>query len=266
MPKIATQKATINSWLCYYGDTFGPRDYEHFDLVVLDGINHPPLSHSRPGSPLLLAYLSVGEVDEDNPIWFQAKGQPYLLKKNKFWNSWLVDVRAPAWHREVMAAANRIFNQDKEFDGLFLDTFDSSLSLLTADPIRFAGTRQALRQIILDLRRAHPGKLIAVNRGLPMLADIAKDINFVVMEDLYSMYDSKRQKYIRVDAKSRDTLLQQAEIGRRLNPALTILSLDYAAPNQHRMTEEAFAFSRQHGFIPYVSTYKLDQIFFHPGL
>jgi len=66
-----------------------------------------------------------------------------------------------------------------------------------------------------------------------------------------------------VDEKTRETLLTQVREGLQVNPKLTVLTLDYAGEGDRPLAMEAISFSRKHGFVPYVSTYKLDQIFFY---
>ena len=51
--------------------------------------------------------------------------------------------------------------------------------------------------------------------------------------------------------------------GLAANPALGLLSIDYADAGQPEMALEAIRFARSKGFIPYVSTVELDQIFFY---
>ena len=146
----------------------------------------------------------------------------------------------------------------------FLDTFDSSLDLLQGDGnIKYKGTRRALVDITKRIRKEYPDKYIAVNRGLPILPDIAKYIDFILAEDLYSYYDDISEKYVRVGKDTRDVLLEQIAAGMKENPDLTVLSLDYAEETQTDMIQEAIAFSKKRGFIPYISTYQLDEIFFH---
>lgn len=252
----------IKTWLCYYDDSQGPEAYSLFDLVVLDGHHHPPLVRASGSSPLFLGYLSVGEVEASGPLWSAASGQPYLVKRNEFWDSWIVDVRDPAWQQLVFENADSILSQG--FDGLFLDTFDSSLGLLEGDKGQaYQGTTEALRHILSTLRNKHPAKLLAVNRGLPALPSLAPLIDFVVIEDLFSYYADAEQGYVKVDAQTRDILLGQAAEGVRINPDLTVLTLDYADSDQIDLAREAIDFSRARGFIPYVSTIALDQVFFH---
>jgi len=254
----------VQTWVCYYGKVFGPRIYGQFDLAVLDSRHHPSLGRNGPGSrPILLGYVSVGEVHEESPGWSQAQHQPYLVRKNPQWNSWIVDVRSSEWRRVLFETA---FPQvmAEGFDGFFLDTIDSSLHLMeTEERASFQGTREALCGIVETLRSRYPGKLIAVNRGLPVLPAIASMIDFVVVEDLYSYYDGVGRGYVRVDEKTRDILLSQIRAGLQANPHLTVLTLDYAGEGERTLAMEAISFSRKNGFVPYVSTYKLDQIFYY---
>lgn len=257
------QGPEIRNWLCYYGTVFGPDIYSRFDLVVLDGHKHPPLKHTAERRPILLGYISIGEVDVKGPLWPLAEGKSYLVKKNAFWDSWIVDIRDPAWQGLLFEKAiPSILGQG--FDGLFLDTPDSSLSLLQGkDKKKFEGIEEALVGIVKRIRTTYPKKAIAINRGLPVLSAVAPYLDFVVVEDLFSYYAGHEKGYVKVDPESRKTLLTQVAGGLKANPGLIVLTLDYAGDGRIDLAREAIAFSREKGFIPYVSTYDLDQIFFY---
>ena len=51
--------------------------------------------------------------------------------------------------------------------------------------------------------------------------------------------------------------------GLALNSSLTVLTMDYAAADQPDLAREAIRFSRAQGYVPYVSTLELDQIFLY---
>ncbi len=254
----------IKNWLCYYGNTFGPDMYSRFDLVVLDGTTHPPLpDKDDKHKPIVLGYVNVGEVDTKSPFWSFAKDKPYLVKKDDFWDSWIVDIRDPSWQQFLFEIAiPSVIEQG--FDGLFLDTFDSSLSLLEGeDGEKFMGIEDALAKITMRIKAEYPEILVAINRGLPALPYFEEYIDFVVVEDLYSYYEDHDKGYIKVDDTSQKILLEQVSKGLRVNPDLVVLSLDYVSTEQMETAKNAISFSRKKGFIPYVSTYKLDQIFFY---
>ena len=235
----------IKNWLCYYSNRFGPEVYTQFDLAVFDGVHHPPLKKKKNGKPFLLGYVTIGEVDRDGTLWPSAKDKPFLIDTNDFWDSWIVDVRHPEWHRMLFEEAIPAV-LERGFDGLFLDTFDSPLGLLKGKNAgKHEGIDMALIDIARRIRKEYPDKFIAVNRGLPVLPAIAKVIDFIVVEDLYSYYNEKEKAYVRVDPNTRNILLSQVEAGLRENPDLTVLTLDYAEVHQAEMIKEAIVFSKK---------------------
>ncbi len=252
----------VRSWLCYYGSQWGPEVYKRFDLVVLDGAAPPPLPTNQKSRPILLGYVSLGEIGPHSPWWDDAEACRCFVKENPHWGSQMVDVRNRCWQdlflERMVPAVLR-----KGFHGVFIDTMDSCLELARENPQRFQGTRESLVEIIRRLRSSHPTLFIAVNRGLPILPEIAPLINCVVVEDLYSYYAGPERGYVRVPEETRRELLAWVEAGRKSNPNLLVLSLDYADPSQTELIREAIRFSKEKGFIPYVSTVLLDQIYFY---
>ncbi|SMC20098.1 extracellular protein [Desulfacinum hydrothermale DSM 13146] len=254
-----------STWLCYYGSQWGPDVYGQFDLVVLDGIHPPPLpdKKTKAGTPILLGYVSLGEIGDYSPWWQEAKQCACIVGYNDQWQSHVVDVRNPCWqdlflHKMVPAVLS------KGFDGLFVDTIDSSLALLQGDdPERFQGTDRAVLQIMARLRQEHPRAFIAVNRGLPLLARMASMIDGVVAEDLYSYYAGPEKGYTRVPREWQNQMLRWIAEARRVNPGLLVLTLDYADEDQPELIQEAIRFSKKRGFIPYVGPILLDKIYFH---
>jgi len=254
---------SIENWLCFYGGNALPEDYGRFDLVVFDSTFHPPLVRRADGGPVLLGYLSAAEVLEEGPFWSRVKDRGILLRQKPFWNSWVLDVRDPAWQDLlVREAAPRILDQG--FDGVFVDTLDSALGLeLWTDPSRFQGTCSTVVEWVRTLRRTFPDAVMAVNRGLPVLPDIAAALDAVVVEGLFSTYREDRSGYGPVSPDVRDLLLRQLEAGRAEHPQLPVLTLDYASEDQPGLAQKAIAHARTKGFIPYVSTISLDRIHDH---
>ncbi len=250
----------LQNWVCYYGNTRGEERYTRFDLAVLDGLNPPPLVR-HDGKPLYLGYVSIGEVHGSGPYWDLAQGRRFLVKENKAWNSWIVDIRDPQWQalllNEILPAVAA-----RGFDGFFLDTLDSALYLAEGkEGGKFAGVEQAAVELIGKMRKRYPEKLIAVNRGLRILPLLAGAIDFVIVENLYSYYDGKDDTHRRVDRETQDILLRQVRAGLAVKPMLTVLTIDYASPRDKTMADEAIAYSRERGFIPYVGNHLLDTIY-----
>lgn len=256
------QTGPLRTWLCYYGLEAPPVIYGRFDLVVFDATYHPVLKRRAGGGPVLLAYLSAAEVLEEGPWWSRAR-RSILVEKKPRWNSWVVDLRDPAWQEVlVREAVPRILDQG--FDGLFLDTLDSALALeLWGDARRFEGTVRAAVLLMKALRRTYPDAVIALNRGLPVLPQTAALVDVLVLEGLSSIYEGPETGYVRVDADVRGLLLEQLAGGLKMNPGLPVLTLDYAPEDRPGLLREAIAYARRKGFVPYVSTKNLDRIYEH---
>ena len=253
----------IRNWLCYYGMTTSPTDLNRFDLIVLDGTYHPPLPDRVNGKPVVLGYVSVAEVVHGGYFWPRVKDQPFLKKRNPVWGSWIVDVTHPKWQRFLLDTVMPAVVH-RGFDGFFLDNLDSGLGLPeSAGTHAFDQKKAVLVDLIQRIRTQYPHKRIAVNRGLSMLDDIAGFIDYAVIEGLYSTYSFSAKQYRRVDSYAQNLLLQQVSQGLRANPALTVLTVDYAPPDRPDLVHGAIAFSKSRGFIPYVGTIKLDSVFFH---
>lgn len=254
---------SLETWLCFYGGNAPPEAYGRFDLVVFDSTFHPPLVRRADGRPVFLGYLSAGEVLEQGPFWSFVKDRGILVHRKPFWSSWVLDVRDPAW-QELLLREGVPWILDQGFDGILVDTLDSALGLeLWTDPARFQGTREAVIAWVETLRRTFPDAVIAVNRGLPVLPDIAAALDAVVVEGLFSTCRDAGTGYAPVAPEVRERLLQQLEAGRSERPTLPVLTLDYASEDQPSLAQDAIAHARRKGFIPYVSTIHLDRIHHH---
>ncbi len=252
-----------DTWLCFYGLKADPEDYARFDLVVFDGTFHPDLARKRDGGPVILGYLSAAEVLEHGPFWPRVEGRNILVRKKPFWDSWVLDIRDQEWQDLlVQEAFPGILEQG--FDGVFLDTLDSALALeLWTDEPRFRGTQEAVIRLMETLRHAYPDAVTAVNRGLPVLPGIAGFMDFLVVEGLSSIYQGPESGYVPVGPETQDILLSQLDSGLGKFPKLPVLTLDYAPEGKPDLVRDAINFSRKKGFIPYVSTVKLDRIYTH---
>ena len=256
-------KPSLDTWLCFYGLEAPPEAYARFDLVVFDSTWHPDLVRREDGGPVILGYLSAAEVLEEGPFWPRAAGRDILVRKKPQWNSWVLDLRDPAWRDFlVREAVPEILEQG--FDGILLDTLDSALALeLWTDPARWRGTREAVIRLVEDIRRYRPDTLIAVNRALPVLGEIALSLDLLVLEGLSSVYGGPGTGYVPVAPEERARLLEWLEEGRAERPGLPVLTLDYAPEDRPDLVKNAVARARRKGFVPYVSTLELDRIFHH---
>jgi hypothetical protein len=112
-----------------------------------------------------------------------------------------------------------------------LDTLD------TADD--YPQAKPGLIQIVKDLRKNFPTKLLVQNRGFRLLEQTADSIDAVMFEDFSTTYDFDKKLY----------------------RGLVVLAMEYALPTQQNLIVRAYSRAKQYGFIPFVSTINLDQIF-----
>lgn len=254
---LAAGGPRVDNWVCFYGSKASP-SLARFDLVVLES-GHLPAPAKKNGKPIALGYVSLGEVGMDGRYWDVLKNEAFLLDKSEAWNSKLVDIRAPGWRAFVL---ERLVPDvlARGYDGVFLDTLDSSLYLEEQKPDDFSGMRQAALELMAAIREKFPDIPICVNRAAPLWQELAPKIQFVLAECLYGDYDFKNKRFVLASKADRAQLLSFAAQARRANPELVLLSLDYIAPKDNMGIKAAKAFSRKHGFIPYVSTPKLDTV------
>jgi polysaccharide biosynthesis protein PelA len=252
--------AGVRTWAVYYGAApEAARELARFDVVVLDPHGHPPLPLVKAHGSLVLTYVSVGEVNTRHPEFATIAGEPWVLAANPSWpDARGLDVRAAGYEqwlldRVVPAALAGPVN------GLFLDTADSALALERGEPKRYEGTARALERVLLELKRRHPRMLLMLNGGVPLAERLAEVVDGVALESVWTDYDFKAKAYrLRraEDAESRVALLERvAALG------LPVFTLEYMAAAGKPEPAEIIRRSRARGFVPYVSTIGLDQVF-----
>jgi polysaccharide biosynthesis protein PelA len=254
--------AGVRTWVVYYGAApEAARDLARFDVVVLDPHGHPPLPLVKRHGSLVLSYVSLGEVNTHHPEFAAIAGEPWVLAANPSWpDARGLDVGAPAYERWLLdrvvpaALAGPV-------NGLFLDTADAALARERVDPRRYAGAGRALERVLIELKRRNPRTLLLLNGGLPIAEPLARVIDGVALESVWTDYDFKAQVY-RVrpveEAEARAALL-----GRVAALGLPVFTLEYAAAGGGPGPAELIRRSRARGFVPYVSTIGLDQVSTH---
>jgi len=226
-------------------------------LIVLGGDPQiPPAQFPR--ETVRLGYLSVGEADPRRPYWNEVRAQPFLVEPDPAWpGNVRVDLRDPRW-RQILIGEEipRLFGQG--FDGLMLDTIDTAPYLEGKDPARFAGSRQALRELVKELRARFPGAPVLAN-GTAGLPDVAPDVDGFVVEGVFATYDVGRRLYRETTSAERDWKLgriaEAQAIARR--PVFTI---DYADVGDMVLAHWAESEAEERGFKPYVGVRELNTI------
>lgn len=229
-----------------------------YDLAILDPDTHPDLEPLK-GHVTLIAYVSLGEAETYRFYWETVKDRPWVLEENPNWGgNHYVDIRSPEWQdllvREVVP---RIKAQG--FDGLFLDTVDTAAFLESRDAKRFAGSRQAMIQLVKRLHEAFPDLLLIPNNGFEVLEAIAPVVQGVVTESLCSMPDFEAGGYRTSDPEDRG--FREAALHKMMKRyGLAVFNIDYVAPGDLPMAHECVKDAHQNGFKPFVTQKDLDRL------
>lgn len=255
--------ASIKTWMCAYGPEIGQAELGHFDLVVLDGFRHPPLEPRKPGGPLLLGSVFAGESEVPAPSWEQAHDQAYSSGANAKAMRPVQDIRSPQWQARLLEEViPQVLAQG--FDGVLLDSIDVALAKVHGGgAAQQAELRAGVLAFLKRLREKHPALPIAMNRGLELMPEAAPFLNFLLVEELSLEYDFGTKEYRQAPPQVRQVVVSAVRRAQAANPGLTVLTLDYAAPDQGARITEAIRYARGKGFVPYVSTPALDQVFRH---
>ncbi len=226
-------------------------------MVILSGDPRIPLS-DLPRETIRLGYLSVGEADINRAYWQSVRDRPFLVETNPNWpDNVRVDLRDKAWQEILLnQEAPRLLRMG--FQGFMLDTIDTAPYLETKDPVRFAGMRQALKDWLVQLRRAFPQAVLVAN-GTEALVDVAPFVDGYVVEGVFATYDFGRKLYRQTTDIERTWKLTQIEKARAVahRPVFTI---EYASVGDIHLAEWATQQSLGKGFKPYVTVKEINSL------
>ena len=115
-------------------------------------------------------------------------------------------------------------------------------------------------QLVRSIRLHYPNISLAMNRAYPILPEVEHLLNYELAESVYGDYDFINRTYspTPVSLAKRQVEMLQAAQNRR--PGLTILTLDYWNPSDHRGIQKLYDKQRANGFQAYVGTINLDRI------
>jgi len=251
-------------WLVYYANSATVDSFSDYQLLVFDSENHPPLDKLKKQGKLLLGYISLGEVESYRSYFGDVKKQGILLNENLYWKgSFFVDMRSDYWPQLVIEQLiPKILEQG--FDGVFLDTLDNPLFLENQDPVKYKGMKKAAVRLVKAIRLYFPYAKIMMNRGYELIDDVAPFIDMILGESVYADYSFERKKYQLVESSTYKQQVMLLKNALKINPKMGIYTLDYWDPDDKNMIRQIYQVQRSKGFIPYVSTIKLDRIIKEP--
>lgn len=251
----------IKSWLCYYGSEF-PADFKFkYDLYVLNGTNPPSLEKIKKAKQKAVGYVSFGEIRMDDEYYLEAKKAGLLIDENPNWpTAYRVDIKDPKWHKIVLEKLVPSV-LEKGFDGIFIDTIDTSVYLENEKKMK--GEVDGAKKLIHELRKRFPKITIVLNNGIDLLNDVGNDIDALVIEDVYTLYDFTKKEYKMAEPAWRITRLEPLKAFKeKFNKP--VLALEYLDKNDKENIAKVKKSAKQDGLILYIADIGLTKIFFHP--
>ncbi len=182
-------------WVIYYGSTPPSTPLKKVDWAILEPDNLQPSSLKNPKIKTL-GYISLGEINSSRSYWPKIQNSSFIVEENPNWpGAYRVDIRSTDWQDLlIQQILPSILNQG--FDGFFLDTVDTALYLQEKDPVKYSHSQEAMVNFIKKIRASFPKALIVPNNGLEMLPEIGKNIDAILVEDLYTRYDFNNKTVI----------------------------------------------------------------------
>ena len=145
---------------------------------------------------------------------------------------------------------------DYGFQGIFLDVVSVSEM--------YPESRGGMIQMIRDLREALPDKVIVMNQGFDILADVAPLIDGLMLESFTATYDFDSKKYMVNYPSSLDAHMRRAlgVINPVVKPAnIRVLVLDYAGPQDKESMQFAANRAASLGYLFSAAPIYLDAIY-----
>lgn len=242
----------INDFVCYYGPG-RLHDLAVFDLAILQPAHYtrPEIEHLRRSGCVCLAYLSLGELPEQQalPPWRLIDPLTGQTVRNPRWNTIYLDCRLATWQDEVIQRRVPAI-LERGFAGLFLDTLDVQEL--------YPATRPGVVQLVQRLRSCNPALFLAANRGFSLLPQIIPMLDAVVFEAFTThCQDGSYAAWTGPDLLWTEG--KAAELRAICNDR-PILALDYAAPEDDMLRRLAKERAAKHGFVSFITTCHLNTL------
>ena len=234
----------------YYAD-HPPDLLAQFDQVVVEPqhVDARELKQLRRHGASIFAYVSVGEVQRSRP-WHGHLNRAWFLGENPDWDSDIVDLGQAGW-REFLIEQRMQALWDRGYRAFFLDTLDSYLRVVS-EAQDVAAQEAALITLVRDIKHRFPTAKLLLNRGFPIIPEVAPLVDGVVAESLFASWNPASEGFESVAETDRQWLLGQlTTISDTYRLPVTVI--DYLPPARR---DEAHAVARQIaalGFTPWVA-------------
>lgn len=167
---------TARNFAIYYGSGQSTA-LKTYDIAIVEpaGQEQAGIKAVQEAGTLVLAYLSVMEINQDMPEYRMLKNDDFLALNgekiiNEEYGNFLVDLCSQRWRNLLAQKAARLLGRTG-YDGLFLDTIGDVEDPGWPGSLRDTQLMAAVN-IVNDLRGLWPGHILVQNCGLERLASL----------------------------------------------------------------------------------------------
>ena len=238
-----------------YSRIISPVNLRLYDVSIISPDAEVDLAEGHSLGHEFYSYISIGEVASDAPYREKVIQRKIpFFGKNEFWQSDLVDLSHADWTQLVIELAGVAVA--KQFDGFFLDTIDTLDLLVQKYPDRADAFRAGLVRLIKQLKLAYPSKKIILNRGFPVIHELAGIVDGMLIESVFQTYDGKTKKYAAVPAAATEELLRS--IQKVKAAGFSVYILDYVDPGNQALAIQTAQKIEDLGYDALISTIELQ--------
>ena len=215
--------------------------------------------------PITVGYITIGEDEElqvgngkgpgGKASWYFDRDHDDVPDQDGIWKSWYTNANDPEWRASRVEIAKKLVD-DYGFQGIFLDVVSVSEM--------YPESRGGMIQMLHDLREALPDKVIVMNQGFDILAEVAPLIDGLMLESFTATYDFDSKKYMVNYPSSLDAHMRRAlgVINPVVKPAnIRVLVLDYAGPQDKESMQFAANRAASLGYLFSAAPIYLDAIY-----
>lgn len=227
---------------------------QSYDVVVIDPEADVTPKDFRPDQSIL-AYVSLGETAVNAP--YRSKlATDWILGENKSWQSLIMNEANPAWRRFFVDQLITPLWQ-RGYHGFFIDTVDA-YNRFSHQPRLREAQMQGVISLLQAIHEKYPGAILILNRGFEILPKVAKNIQGVATESLFSRFNQTTASYETVPDADRS--YQVKELNRAKSLGLKAIVIDYLPVSQSKKASQIKTAIKQLGFIPYVTDGLLQEV------
>ena len=141
-----------------------------------------------------------------------------------------------------------------------MDTLDRAAYLEKKDPVKYAGTKKAMADLIKAIRMQYPDLYLISNNGYQILSEIAPYVSAIGVESVFSRHNQSKTAFERTlpaRTKEKISILKRATFFHRRQ----IFNIEYADPGDRGVVRNCILESKKYDFKPYVAGLSFDQIY-----